>query len=244
MKLLFQDDHMVAVHKPGGMLVHRSAIDRWETVYLLQLVRDLVGKRVYPVHRLDKPTSGVVLFALSSEDARRIGESFAARVVGKRYLAVVRGTPAPEGIIDYPLVEEPDRLTEPLASPDRGAAPAVTSFTRLAIGELPYPIGNFPQGRYSLLDINPLTGRRHQIRRHLKHLSHPIIGDTTYGDGRHNRYFREHLDCRRLLLAAVELTIPHPATGELVKIASSLEDDFAAVIHRFGWSDSVSRWLE
>jgi tRNA pseudouridine65 synthase len=240
MEILFLDDYLVAVTKPAGLLVHRSAVDRRETVSALQLTRDRIGRRVYPVHRLDRPTSGVLLFALSPEWATALGTTFATRQVVKRYLAVVRGIVPDEGLIDYPMVEEPDRMTDRLARAGKGAQDAVTTFRRLAATELPYPSGRHTTSRYSLVDARPLTGRKHQIRRHFKHLSHPVIGDTTHGDGFHNRRFREEFDCPRLLLHALSLAFTHPATGENLTVTAPADEEFTRILDRMGWRDVIS----
>lgn len=237
--LLFIDEHIVAVHKPAGLLVHRSMIDRRETRFALQTVRDQLGRSVYPVHRLDKPTSGVLLLALSPAAARALAGSFTAGEVEKTYLAVVRGVTDAEGIVDHPLLEEPDRMTDRAARSGKDPQEAVTAYRRLADAELPFSVGRYPTSRYSLVEAKPRTGRRHQLRRHFKHLFHPIIGDTKYGEGRHNRFFRQEFDCCRLLLAAVELSFPHPVRGERVTVRAPIEGDFAAVVEELGWGAAV-----
>ncbi|MFP5504612.1 MAG: tRNA pseudouridine(65) synthase TruC [Gammaproteobacteria bacterium] len=235
LNILYRDDQLIAIDKPAGLLVHRSLIDRHETRFAVQLLRDQIGRRVYPVHRLDKPTSGVLLFALSEDAARRMGATFETDAVRKTYLAVVRGYTEEHGHIDYPLREERDRMTDALADPDKPAQPAITDYRRLATLELPVTDGRHPTSRYSLLAVAPRTGRRHQIRRHMKHLFHPVIGDTTHGDGRHNRIFREHLHCRRLLLTALELRFPHPGSGMELRIRAPLDAEFARIAALFGW---------
>jgi tRNA pseudouridine65 synthase len=230
-ELLFLDPHLAAIHKPAGMLVHRSLIDRHEVRFAMQWLRDRLGRRVYLCHRLDKPTSGVLLFALTPEIARRLGEQFAGQRVQKRYLAIVRGH-LEAGRIDHPLVERPDAYSDALADPDKPAQPAVTDYQALARCELPFPVGRYPSARYSLLELRPRSGRKHQLRRHLKHLFHPIVGDTTYGDGRHNRFFRDQFGCTRLLLAATDLTFTHPVTGRETRIQAPLEPGFAAIVER------------
>jgi tRNA pseudouridine65 synthase len=232
--ILYQDEQLVAVHKPAGLLVHRSPIDRHETRFAVQLLRDQLGQRVYPVHRLDKPTSGVMLFGLSPEAARAMAIRFVDGAVRKTYLAVVRGVPEQQGVIDHPLLEEPDRLDYSI-SQERGAQPAVTEFRRLASVELPFAVGRYASSRYALLELHPRNGRRHQLRRHCKHIFHPIIGDSKYGEGRHNRFFREQLGCHRLLLAATEICLPHPASGAELRISAPPEASFAAVLVQLGW---------
>lgn len=235
MDILYRDDWLVAVDKPTGLLVHRSDIDRHETRYAMKLVRDRLGRRVYPVHRLDKPTSGVLVFALDPDTARRMTDRFTVGDVKKTYLAVVRGHTAPDGTIDYPLVEELDPITDSKARRDKPAQPAVTCYQRLAVAELPFPVGRYASCRYSLLEVSPRTGRKHQIRRHMKHIFHPVVGDTTHGDGRHNRFFREHFGCNRLLLSSVGLAFAHPHTGAELTLAAPLDESLRAVLAGLGW---------
>jgi len=239
LEILFHDEYFVAVNKPAGLLVHRSDLDRHETEFALQMVRNQVGLHVYPVHRLDRPTSGVLLFALSPEAARRAGEFFDSDAVRKTYLAVVRGIAEDEAVIDYPLQELPDRYETKHETGNSDAKEALTAYRRLAVVELPLPLGKFPTVRYSLLEVRPRSGRRHQIRRHLKHVFHPIIGDTTYGEGRHNRLFRNELGCTRMLLHAAELSFPHPWKGETVTISAPLDEEFTDVMYRLGWQDTL-----
>lgn len=235
MQLLHLDSHLLAVNKPSGLLVHRSAIDRHETRFALQLARDLVGRKVYPVHRLDKPTSGVLLFALDADAARSMTEQFAAGAVRKDYLAVVRGHVEEAGTIDYPLREEHDPLTDRLAEANKDAQSAVTDYRCLGRCELPHAVGRYATARFSLVQAMPRTGRRHQIRRHMKHIFHPVVGDTTHGDGKQNALFRERLGVARLLLHARGMTFAHPVTGEALNIVAPLFDDFSRVAEKLGW---------
>lgn len=239
--ILYRDEYYLAVEKPAGLLVHRSAIDRHETHYALQHVRDQIGRRVYPVHRMDKPTSGVLLFGLDSEAARRMVAQFTQRAVRKAYLAVVRGHTPTEALIDHPLKEELDAASEADADANKPAQAAITAYRRLAIVELPYAVSRYASARYSLLEVTPRTGRKHQIRRHMKHVFHPVIGDTSHGDGRHNRFFRERLQCRRLLLAATRLEFTHPYSGEPVTIDAPLDAAFLAVVDQLDWRDALPR---
>lgn len=236
MEILHQDAHLVAVNKPAGLLVHRTDIDRHETRCAMRMLRDRLRQRVYPVHRLDKPTAGVLLFALDPETAKRMTAAFAAGAVEKTYIAVVRGHTAENGIIDYALVEEPDPMTDGRARPDKPAQPAVTLYQRVATTELPFPVGRYATARYSLLRIRPRTGRKHQIRRHLKHIFHPVIGDTRYGDGRHNHFFRSRFNGQRLLLAATGLGIVHPYTGEPLALRAALDEGFRNALSGLNFS--------
>ncbi|HSV48035.1 MAG TPA: pseudouridine synthase [Ramlibacter sp.] len=201
--ILHLDDELVAIDKPAGLLVHRTALDAHEERSALQLLRDQLGERLWPVHRLDKATSGVLLFARSVEAAREIGLAFEDGRVRKRYLALVRGWPVPAGEIDYALARDPEL---PSAGQERLAA--LTRYQRLATFEWPLAVdGRHATSRYALVAVEPLTGKRHQIRRHFKHIAHPLIGDTTHGKGTHNRAVAQWLGCSRLWLHAQSIEI-------------------------------------
>ena len=236
--ILFQDEWLIAVHKPAGLLVHRTDLDRHETRFALQILRDQIGRPVWPVHRLDKGTSGILLFALDKDVGRAMSGLFEAGEVAKRYLAVVRGHPPEAGEIDHPLVPMADEHTG--FATGRPAQQAVTRFRRLAIAELPYQVDRYPTSRYALMELTPLTGRWHQLRRHMKHIAHPIIGDATHGKGRHNRLFQDLFGCRRLLLAAVELGFRHPVTAEAMMLKLPPAQDFASVLTVLGWESRAN----
>lgn len=225
--LLYQDDRLAAVAKPSGLLVHRSQQAGDRDTCLTRL-RNQLGRFVWPVHRLDRGASGVLLFALDTEAARAAALAFAERRVRKSYLAVVRGYAPESGAVDHPL-----------AVAGRPAAPATTRFERLAQVELPHAVGRYASARYSLVHVEPLTGREHQIRRHLRHVGHPLVGDVTWGDGRHNRFFRERFGLRRLLLHAWRLDVPHPADGRVLSIRAPLPAELFALCAELGWLAAV-----
>ncbi len=231
--ILYRDDTLIAIDKPSGLLVHRSLIDKHETRFAIQLLRNQIGQRVYPLHRLDKPTSGVLLFALTPEAARDMGALFEASAMQKHYLAVVRGYTLEQDSIDYPLREELDRMTDSDVQTDKPAQAARTDYRRLATLELEIADGRHPTSRYSLIEATPHTGRKHQIRRHLRHIFHPLIGDTTHGDGRHNRLFREHLQSQRLLLCAQTLSFKHPISNTHITIRAPLDAEFQRIVDLF-----------
>jgi len=236
LSLIYRDNYLVAINKPSGLLVHRSHLDRLETRFAVQTLRDQLGQRVFPLHRLDKPTSGVLLFALDSDSARQLAEEFVAHRVAKTYLAVVRGWPEDEGVIDYPLVDGPEWGSKTVQNDSAAARPALTRYRTLARCELPFAVGRYPQSRYALVKASPATGRRHQLRRHFKHILHPLIGDTRYGEGRHNRLFREKYDCQHLLLHAQAVQFRHPETGQILQLEAPLPEDFKQVLERSGLS--------
>ena len=234
--ILYRDDFLVAIHKPSGLLVHRSNIDRHETRFAVQLLRDQLGRHVLPLHRLDKPTSGVLLFGFDADTARSVGGQFERNEVGKRYLAVVRGWPPEAGTIDHALSRRFDdygRKFDPGSEPE--ALPAVTGFRRLATVELPEAVDRYPGTRYALVELRPKTGRQHQLRRHMKHIAHPIIGDANWGKGIHNRFFQRRFGCGRLLLACTGIELRHPQDSRALSIDAPLEIDFSDVVDALGW---------
>lgn len=227
--VVFEDTDYIAIDKPNGLLVHRSWLAREATEFALQKVRDQIGQRVYPVHRLDRPTSGILLFAKSSDAAKAMTELFTERQVQKEYHAIVRGYLG-DGVLDYPLQEELDKIADKQAQTDKAPQPAVTRYQCLKQIELPFAVSKkHATSRYSLMHLLPETGRKHQLRRHMSHLRHPIVGDTRHGDGRHNRFFREHFGLDRLCLAATRLQFIHPQTKTAVDIRLPLPTEFEQV---------------
>lgn len=243
--IIFQDNYLVAINKPSGLLVHKSALDRHETRFALQEVRNQIGQHVYPLHRLDKPTSGILLFALSADIAKTMSLQFAEQRIEKVYLAICRGFSPDECLVDHPLVEEQDKIVDKKAQREKPAQEAVTFFKRLANIELPISVDKYPSSRYSLVECRPKTGRKHQIRRHLKHLSHPIIGDAKHGKSIHNHFFTEQYQTARLLLSAVQLTCRHPVTNQALTFNAPVDEAFMRVISAFQWQDAIpSFWQQ
>ncbi len=232
LQLIHRDDHLLAVHKPAGLLVHRSPIDRHETEFALQYARALNdGEHVYPIHRLDRPTSGLLLFARDPDTASALGRALMAGEIHKTYLAMVRGWAPEMGLIDEPLR---DKAVDRRDTCEPVLRQAQTRYRRLAVTEIPVAIEGYASSRYSLVELQPETGRQHQLRRHLQHISHPIIGDTNYGRTRHNHYFAQRFGAGRLMLAATALSFRHPATGEAVTLTAEPEQSFRAVLSIFG----------
>ncbi len=229
---IYRDPWLLAAHKPAGLLVHRSPIDKHETEFALQYARALNGgEHVYPVHRLDRPTSGLLVFARDPQTASILGKAMMSGEVSKTYRAMVRGWLPEHGIIDHPLRDEPeDRRLKGQPQPVREAR---TRYRRLVTTEIPVAIEGQATSRYSLVELYPETGRKHQLRRHMKHISHPIIGDANHGRGRHNRYFAERFGQGRLMLAATEMVFPHPVTGAKLHLQADLEASFLRVLSIF-----------
>ena len=214
--IIYKDDYLVVVNKPAGLLVHRSK-ESSDKTFLLQQVRDQIGEKVNPIHRLDRPTSGIVVFGVEKESVASLFKQFRERAVKKYYLAVVRGFTEDEGIIDYPLKS---------MNHSSVVQEAITEYKTLSRSEIPISAGKYDSSRYSLVLINLLTGRTHQIRRHFHHISHPLIGDTKYGDGRHNLLFREYFNSYRLLLTAVATEFVHPISDKKINLAIQLDESF------------------
>lgn len=235
LEILYQDEYLVAVNKPSGWLVHRSWLDREETVFVMQTVRDQIGQHVFTVHRLDRPTSGVLLLALSSEVARQLSLQFAAHQIHKCYYAITRGWLTGQARLDYPLLEELDKIADKHASQAREPQPAVTDYWGVATCEMPVAVGPYATARYSLVALEPQTGRKHQLRRHLAHLRHPILGDSRHGDLRQNRAALQHFGCRHLMLHASELQLNHPVTGEPLTLRATVDDVWMQALTHFGW---------
>lgn len=233
--IIYQDEHIVAINKPSNLLVHRSWIDKDETRFAIQILRDQIGQYVYPIHRLDKPTSGVLLFALSKDVARAISEQMQERAFQKVYIAIVRGYTEQSGEIDYALKEVLDKMTDAKAQQDKEAQTAITLYETISQVELPFAVGRYDTTRYSLVALRPQTGRKHQLRRHMKHLLHPIVGDTKYGRGEHNRFFREKFDAHRLLLHAHKLTFVHPVLHKEVTFTAQLDEVFVDLFAQLGF---------
>lgn len=217
-EVLYQDDFYVAINKPPGYIVHRSSIARNAPLVVLQLLRDQLGKKVYPVHRLDRKTSGVLIFALDTESNRTLGKQFADHNISKVYRAIVRGWTDAEGYIDYDLKNEKGKLQS-----------AQTSFERLATCEIDLPSGKFQTSRYSEVRLMPKSGRMHQLRKHMAHMFHPIIGDRPYGCNKQNRIWKHTFEMDTMMLHAERLAFIHPITNEEVEIVAPFFKEYHRV---------------
>jgi tRNA pseudouridine65 synthase len=264
LKILYQDEYLVAVDKPAGLFVHKSFMDKHEIYFALQLVRDQIGQYVYPVHRLDKPTSGVLLFALNKDMARSMSEYFSQKSdsideatqssqlqqidkpkLTKTYYALVRGylgdnvLPSQTHLINYPLKEKLDKIGDKYAKQDKPAQSAITQYQVLKQASLNVPLGKYDSVRYSLVKLNPITGRRHQLRRHLAHLRCPIIGDINYGDNKQNPFFSQHFGFKRLMLIAKNLSFSHPVTNQWISIEADFNTQWLKTFSELNWDVEV-----
>ncbi len=221
-EIIFEDEYFVVINKPTGILVHRTKISE-DRVFVLQILRKQIKQRIYPVHRLDRATSGVLIFGKTSEAASQLGEQFMAKQVQKKYWAIIRGFVPDEEKIDYPLLTEDRKQRQE----------AITIYKRLKQIELPFAVGRYPTARYSYVEIQTETGRRHQIRRHFSHLRHPIIGDKRHGDVKHNKFFKNELQIDRLLLHARFLKVEHPFTKEMLILEAQTNELFDKALGLF-----------
>jgi tRNA pseudouridine65 synthase len=228
--ILYEDADLLAANKPAGLLVHRSKIAIDESDFLLERLKEQAGANLFLAHRLDRATSGVLLLAKSREIAGELGRLFMARDVAKRYLAVVRGWPAAEGVVDYPL---------PGVREQGPRKPALTRWRTLATTTVPIELGRYPEQRYALVEASPETGRYRQIRKHFHHISHHIVGDTSHGRGDHNRLWRMHFSMHRMLLHAWRLEFTHPVSAMPLMLTAKPDAVWQHVIDRFGWRDAV-----
>lgn len=227
------DDWLAIVNKPAGLMVHDSALARGETEFAADRLRTQFGRPIFLVHRLDRATSGCLLLAFDGETASQLGKSLMAHHAGnptfekpafdKQYLAICRGWPEDHFVVDHPLDGGPGKPQK---------KPAITRFTRLATAELEWPSSGFATSRYAVLDARPQTGRFRQIRRHLKHAFHHLIGDSSHGDGRHNRAF-QMLGVHRMLLHAQRLAFVHPVSGERLSVVAPVDTEFAKALSLF-----------
>lgn len=224
LEILFQDDHLVAINKPHGLLVHKSPIAADASEFAVQMLRDQLGQRVFPAHRLDRKTGGVLLFALSPQANSLMQSMFENRLVEKQYIAIVRGFLAEKGEIDYPLTNENGQTQD-----------AITHYIRLAAAEIPVAFGKHQSSRYSLVKLMPVTGRQHQLRKHMAHIFHPIIGDRPHGCNKQNRLWLEKWQMNTMLLHASSLRFEHPFTKEKIEIRAGLQGEFLRVKGILDW---------
>ena len=231
LEILYQDSAIVAVNKPSGLLVHRTNLAKEEQDAVVQRLNEQLGQWVYPIHRLDRATSGILVMALDSETASSLGEQFTDRKTEKVYRAIVRGHTKDDGVIDYPLAKLNEEKGRSRFKIEGSEKEAVSHYNTLRRFEIPLAVSRYEKMRLSLVNVMPEHGRTHQIRRHFKHIFHPLLGDTRYGCRHHNQVMRSYWDqSLRLMLHAASLTIRHPVTGEQLVMNAPLPDDFNQLI--------------
>tara|TARA_R110001592_G_scaffold75098_3_gene227501 strand:+ start:4526 stop:5245 length:720 start_codon:yes stop_codon:yes gene_type:complete len=225
LEILYQDGVMVAINKPNGLLVHRSPIATNTNVFAVQELRNQIGQKVSPAHRLDRKTSGVLLFALNPESLTHLQSQFENRTVEKTYHAIVRGYTEDDGVIDYPLTNDKGKTQE-----------AITRYKTLERTEIPVAFGKHTTSRYSLVEVYPETGRMHQIRKHFAHILHPIIGDRPHGCNKQNKLFLEKWNLTEMLLHAIEIEFEHPVSGERIQLKADYQSEFKRMLESLVFS--------
>lgn len=215
LEILYQDEYIVAINKPRDLLVHKSFIASDIQEYAIQILRDQIGQYVYPVHRLDRKTSGVLLFALNKEVLKQLNEVFATRQVEKKYIAIVRGFTPEEETIDYALTNDKGQHQE-----------AKTYYKTLQQVEVDIPFGKYQTSRYSLVEAYPETGRQHQLRKHFKHIFHPILGSRPHGCNKQNKLWLDQFNLTAMLLHAVELAFEHPISKESIRLRATMDEQY------------------
>ena len=224
LEILYQDEYIIAINKPSGLLVHKSFYARDAKIFAIQELRNQIGgQHVYPIHRLDRKTSGVLLFALDKEALKIMNDRFATREVEKKYLAILRGWSPDELTIDYDLTND-----------DGVKQNAITYFRRLQKAEIELEFNNHPTSRYSLVEAIPETGRMHQLRKHFKHILHPILGSRPHGCNKQNKLWLENFELKGMMLHAHQLVFNHPITNERIILNATVNEEFEKVADILG----------
>lgn len=224
LQICYQDDDLIAINKPHGLLVHRSPIATNTDEFAVQILRDQINEYVYPVHRLDRKTGGVLLFAKNKAANALMQKQFAKRETDKTYIAIVRGYTPESDTIDYDLMNDRGKVQN-----------AITGYRTLQQSEIPISSGTFPTSRYSLVELKPETGRMHQLRKHMNHIRHPIIGDRPHGCSKQNRFFKAEFDMMTMMLHSQTLSFHHPLSGVKVDIHAPLQSEFQRMINALGF---------
>ncbi|PIB35206.1 pseudouridylate synthase [Reichenbachiella sp. 5M10] len=224
LEIIYQDEHYVAINKPHGLMVHRSKISRNTDQFALQQLRNQIDQRVYPAHRLDRKTSGVLLFALHEEALKKVRKIFDEQQIHKTYWAIVRGHTVESETINYALTNDNGKVQ-----------PAVTHYRTVDRVELEVPHGKFSTSRYAWVEAYPETGRMHQLRKHFAHIYHPIIGDRPHGCNKQNKLFLEKWKMNTMLLHARSMEFVHPFTFKKLVLQAHLHPEFERMMLLMGF---------
>ena len=225
LEILYQDEHLIAINKPHGLAVHASKMHRFDEFFALQVLRDQIGQKVYQAHRLDKKTSGVLLFGLEKEMDAKLQMLFAANEVAKTYHAILRGFVLEDGEVDYALVNNQDKEQE-----------AISNYKVFEKFEIDLAFGAHPTSRYTLIELKPQTGRYHQLRKHMSHIQHPIIGDRPHGCNKQNKLWKERFNNDFMMLHAMSIQFIHPITNELLTIEAPYSTAFEHGLQILKWN--------
>ena len=228
-EIVHQDEHCIVVNKPNNILVHHAyhSRNKSEEDSLLQLLEQQLGKKLYPIHRLDRKTSGIILLATETSYVSKFQELFTHHEIQKTYYGIVRGFAPESKVIDSPVKgRDADVYKE-----------AETQMHTLAKIQLEIPVKPYDSSRYSLVKLLPKTGRLHQLRIHMNKISHPLLNDAKYGDKNHNLMFEEKFGWRKLFLHAASLQFQHPFTQELLSLQATFPEDWVKAFQEFSWEN-------
>lgn len=224
--IIYEDEYMIVVNKPNNFLIHQSHYARnINEPTLLEFLHEQLGYQIYPAHRLDRKTSGIILLAKEKEFVKEFQALFTTNDIIKTYYAIVRGFSKTSGTIDSPVKND-----------DTGVyKDAVTNYKTINNIALDIPVRPYDGSRYSLMKLTPSTGRMHQLRKHLNKISHPIVGDYKYGDRFHNRMFETEFNCKYLFLHAYSISFIHPITNQQMNLTADFPTDWEMLFKKFDW---------
>ncbi|KAB1159540.1 pseudouridine synthase [Tenacibaculum aiptasiae] len=226
--ILFEDEYIICVSKPNNVVVHHAHHSRnvSDEDSLLQLLFNQFGKKFYPIHRLDRKTSGIILLAKETSFVSKFQELFTNNEIQKTYYGIVRGHAPERKIIDSPVKGRD-------ANVHKEAETLLELVDKIT---LDIPVKPYDTSRYSLVKLSPKTGRLHQLRIHMNKISHPLIGDPKYGDKNHNTMFIENFNCENLFLHAYSLTFKHPISNKEMILKAKLPNDWNILFEKFNWN--------
>ena len=231
LEVVFEDEYILCVSKPNNMLVHHAHHSRnvADETSLLQFIEQEKGLKVFPIHRLDRKTSGIILLAKETRYVSKFQELFTNNEIQKTYFGIVRGFSPDTKTIDSPVKGRDSNVHKE----------ALTLLKTIEKITLNIPVKPYDSSRYSLVELSPKTGRMHQLRVHSNKISHPLIGDPKYGDKNHNMMFEENFGCKNLFLHAGKLEFSHPFTSENLSLKSSFPKDWITLFNEFSWKNPI-----
>ena len=231
LEIIYQDNYCLLVTKPNNVLVHHAhhSRNKIEEESLIQLIENQFGKRYYPIHRLDRKTSGIILLASKREYVASFQALFTNNEIQKIYYGVVRGFSQDNKIINSP-VKGRDALVY---------REAETHLNCLDKIELNIPVKPYDSSRYSLVELRPKTGRMHQLRIHMNKVSTPLINDAKYGDKNHDLMYAKQFGWKNLFLHAGSLEFIHPFTNKKLILKSSFSEDWVQLFQEFSWKNPL-----
>lgn len=229
--LNYEDEYVIAVNKPNNVLVHHAKHSRnvSDELSLLQIIENQLNYKVYPIHRLDRKTSGIILLAKQKKFVSEFQALFTENSIQKTYYGIVRGFSPETKTIDSPVKGRDAKIHKE----------ALTNLKTLNNITLEIPVKPYDTSRYSLVELSPKTGRMHQLRVHMNKISHPLLGDPKYGDKNHNLMFEMQFNCSKLFLHAGKLKFQHPFSKEALNLNANFPEDWIMLFHKFSWKNPL-----